>query len=195
MCASVWSRRKALLVMDHLSGATWCFNRYAKLASSFPTRSGHRHTPSDFGPFASRMCSLGFVTTPYSAREPSELTSASVYNHRKWIPSPPFSCILRSSWGQAIFSLLVYADLQRSSFPEAKHCPAFSHRALEFAESLKLFQASWWILTHIPQTGITEEQEVKLSELYLPRGLLGGWLAPYGSFQTTCLFFFSCFPG
>lgn len=166
-------------------------NHYTKLASSFPTRSGHHRTLSDSSPFSSRMCSLGFVTIPYSAWEPNKLTSASAYNHSRWIPSPPFSVY----WGRAIFSPLVYAHLRRSLFPEAKPCPSFPHWALEFAGSLKLFQASWWILTHIPQTWITEEENVKSSELYLPRALLGGWLSPYGSFQTTCLIFFSCFPG
>lgn len=84
-----------------LGSSLWSYpdalNRYAKLASSFPTRSGHHRTLSDSSPFASRMCSLGFVTIPYSARKPSELTSASEYNHSRWIPCPPFSCILRSS--------------------------------------------------------------------------------------------------
>lgn len=133
-------------------------NHYTKLASSFPTRSGHHRTLSDSSPFPSRMCSLGFVTIPYSAWEPNTLTSASLYNHSRWIPSPPFSVY----WGRAIFSPLVYAHLRRSLFSEAKPCPSFPHWALEFAGSLKIFQASWWILNTHPSNLDHRGRECKI---------------------------------
>lgn len=173
--ADVCKRVKTWESSSCLGSSLWSYpdalNRYAKLASSFPTRSGHHRTLSDSSPFASRMCSLGFVTIPYSARKPSELTSASEYNHSRWIPCPPFSCILRSSH---LFSPCLCRP-PKELVSQSEALPFFfPHRALEFAGSLKLLQASWWILTHIPQTWITEEEEVKSSELYLPRALLGG---------------------